>query len=179
MTVNIDEGVRLELIAQKHSKELYAAIDSNREHLSEFLAWVGNMQSVNDMNNYIKNCKLLYQQKQEVSFVIVLDDVIVGRIGLHSLNLQDKNASIGYWLTKNAEGQGIVYKSCKALIQYGFQQLCLHRIEIRIAAGNLKSQAVPIKLNFKKEGILRQAEWVNNTYLDVFMYSMLDSEWME
>ena len=179
MTININERIRLELTAEKHAKALYDAVDSNREHLSAFLPWVGSMQSIEDFLSYIKNCELLYQQKKEISFVILLDDALVGRVGLHHLDLQNKNAAIGYWLTKNAEGKGIISQSCKALITFGFQELGLHRIEIKAATGNIRSQAIPEKLNFKKEGILRQAEWVNNQYLDLYIYSMLDFEWTE
>lgn len=179
MILNVNERVRLELTAQKHATALFDAVESNREHLSAFLPWVDGMQSVGDFRSYIKNCELLYQQRREVSFVIWLDDDVVGRIGLHHVDLPNKNAAIGYWLTKEAEGKGIISQSCKALITYGFQELGLHRIEIKAATGNLRSQAIPEKLNFKKEGILRQAEWVNNQYLDLYIYSMLDFEWME
>jgi ribosomal-protein-serine acetyltransferase len=64
------------------------------------------------------------------------------------------------------------------LITYGFKVLGLHRIEIKTATNNLKSQAIPEKLNFKKEGILREAELVNNKFLDLYLYSILSFEWM-
>ena len=74
MTIHVNERVWLELTAGKHAKALYDAVDSNREHLSAFLPWVDSMQSIDDFHSYIKNCELLYQQKKEVSFVILLDD---------------------------------------------------------------------------------------------------------
>ncbi len=55
----------------------------------------------------------------------------------------------------------------------------LHRIEIKVATNNLRSQAIPEKLNFRKEGLLRQAELVNNKFLDLYIYSMLSFEWAE
>lgn len=178
MTIHIQDKLRLELIAEKHAEGLFYAVDHNREHLSEFLSWVDNMQSVNDFRNYIKSCELLHLEGEEVSFVIILDEQVIGRIGLHHLNLQNKNAAIGYWLSKNAEGKGIITKSCKEILTYGFQDLGLRRIEIKAAVENKRSQAIPENLNFVKEGILRQAEWVNNKFLDIFLYSKLNEEWM-
>jgi ribosomal-protein-serine acetyltransferase len=177
MTINIDDKVSLELTAAKHADALHEAVDKNREHLSDFLPWVANMKSLADFDLYIKNCESLYQQKKEVSFVIMLQEVAVGRIGLHHLNLENKNASIGYWLTKDAEGKGIITRACKKLISYGFEELGLHRIEIKAAINNVKSQAIPEKLNFKKEGIIREAEFVNGTFLDLILYSVLKDEW--
>jgi len=179
MTIIIDENIRLELTTQKHAQGLFDAVDCNREHLSQFLPWVSAMQSTEDFRSYIENCELLYQQEKEVSFVIIENEILVGRIGLHHMNVQNRNASIGYWLIKTAEGKGIVYKSCKALIRYGFRELGLHRIEIKAATENLRSQAIPKKLNFMKEGILRQAELVNNKFLDLVLYSLLSDDWKE
>jgi ribosomal-protein-serine acetyltransferase len=179
MMITINEKIRLELTVQKHAGALFDAVDSNRKHLSQFLPWIGNMKSVEDFNGYIENCELLYEQGKEVSFVIISDETVVGRIGLHHINIQNKSAAIGYWLTKKAEGKGIIIRSCKALITYGFHELSLHRIEIKAAVDNVRSQAIPVKLNFVKEGILREAELVNNKFLNLILYSMLNSEWKE
>jgi len=179
MTIIIEDNLRLELTSLKHANGLFEAINSSRPHLSEFLPWVDSMKSLQDFTDYIKNCELLYEQRKEVSFAMIWNEVPVGRIGLHHLNLQNKIGAIGYWLTKNAEGKGIIIKSCKKLITYGFKEIGLHRIELKAATTNVRSQAIPIKLNFKKEGILREAELVNNKFLDLYLYSLLNSEWME
>lgn len=177
MILIIDERIRLELTNKKHAKDLYKAVDENRIHLSQFLPWVSFMQSSEDMRRYLTNCELLYQQENEVSFVIFFDEKIIGRIGIHHINILNKNGAIGYWITKDAEGKGIISKSCEALIRYGFQKLNLQRIEIKAATANLKSQSIPERLNFTREGILRQSELVNNQFLDIVVYSLLKEEW--
>src|SRR3954453_13334481 len=131
MIITINENVRLELIAEKHAAALFDAVDKNREHLAEFLPWVNNMQSGNDIVDYIKQCELLHEHKKEVSFVIIANEILVGRIGLHHINPQHQKGAIGYWLIKNAQGKGIIINCCKALIKYGFKNLDLHRIEIK------------------------------------------------
>jgi ribosomal-protein-serine acetyltransferase len=177
MTISIDKDVCLELTSARHADALYDAVDNNREHLSEFLPWVSNMQSASDFLQYVQRCELLYRQREEVSFVIMAGEVAIGRIGLHYMNLQNKNASIGYWLTKDAEGKGIITKSCEKLIAYGFRELGLHRIEIKAAVDNVRSRAIPQKLHFKKEGVLREAELVGGRFLDIVVFSLLRSEW--
>lgn len=177
MTIIVDENIKLEITSKKFAAQLFTVINNNREHLSEFLPWVENIKSVEDFRHYLQNCEHLYEEKKEVSFIILLKENPVGRIGLHHLNLQNKIGSIGYWLDKKAEGKGIITKSCRKLINYGFQQTGLNRIEIKAAVSNKRSQAIPEKLNFKKEGVLRQAEFVNNKFIDLFLYSILKSEW--
>lgn len=177
MTIIVDDNIKLEMTSEKFAAQLFSIINNNREHLSEFLPWVENMKSITDIKHYLQNCERLYEDKKEVSFIIMMNETPVGRIGLHHLNLQNKIGSIGYWIDKNAEGKGIITKSCIKLTSYGFEQLELNRIEIKAAVRNVKSQAIPENLNFTKEGVLREAEFVNNEFIDLFLYSILKKEW--
>ncbi len=177
LQIKVSDNIQLQLTALHHAEGLLQAVNENREHLSAFLPWVPNMQTVEDFENYIRNCQALIEEKKELSFVIFYNDAIIGRIGLHYMNLRDKNASIGYWLTKSAEGKGIIIQSCKAIIDCGFNELGLHRIEIKAATTNQRSRAIPLKLGFTEEGILRQAELVKGEFLDIVLFSMLKNEW--
>lgn len=177
MIITVDENITLEITSEKFAAPLFNLVNSDRKHLSAFLPWVENMQSVEDMRHYLKNCELLQEERKEIGFIILLNNRPAGRIGLHHLNLQNRIGSIGYWIDKSEEGKGFITKSCIKLIDYGFGELLLNRIEIKTAVKNFKSQAIPIKLNFKKEGMLRQAEFVNNEFIDLFLYSMLKDEW--
>ncbi|MGZ4059871.1 MAG: GNAT family N-acetyltransferase, partial [Bacteroidia bacterium] len=70
-----------------------------------------------------------------------------------------------------------ITRSCKAIINKAFQILHLNRIEIKCGTENYKSQGIPERLNFKKEGIIRQGEILNNKFIDLYLYSMLRSDW--
>jgi ribosomal-protein-serine acetyltransferase len=177
MIITVDENIELHLTSEKFAKELFQAIDNNRTHLSEFLPWVGNMQAEENVRQYLIRCESLQQENREISFIILYDKTVVGRIGIHHLNHENKTGAIGYWLNKGASGKGIITKSCVKLLDYGFEEMQLNRIEIKAAVKNFKSQAIPEKLKFTKEGILRQAEIVNGEYLDLFIYAMLKDEW--
>lgn len=176
-TLFIDDKTSLELSAEKHAKALFLAINENREHLSEFLGFVNKMQSEEDIRKFLKNCERIYQEGGEVSFAIFHAGELVGRIGIHYIHQQNKTAAIGYWLSQKAEGKGIITKACQELLKYGFQELNLNRIEIKAATENYKSQAIPKRLGFVREGVLRQAEFINTSFVDLVLYSLLRSEW--
>ena len=135
------------------------------------------MQEVADFDQYIQYCMDLYDQRQEISFVILYGQTIVGRIGLHHINQQNKSAAIGYWLNRDMEGEGIISRSCRQIIDLAFNELGLNRIEIKAAVENTKSQAIPQRLGFQREGILRKSELVNGIFLDLVVFSMLKEEW--
>lgn len=177
MTISIDENIRLELISEQHTSGLFEAVDANRMHLSRYLPWVKHMRSEEDARGHVENCVALYNQGKELGFVIIAGETIIGRIGLQYINRSNNNASIGYWLAKDWEGRGIISNACREIMTYGFKSLGLHRIEIRAAVENKKSRAVAERLHCTKEGVLRQAEYVNNEYLDLAVYSLLEKEW--
>jgi ribosomal-protein-serine acetyltransferase len=52
-------------------------------------------------------------------------------------------------------------------------------IEIRARTDNEKSRAIPIRLGFKEEGILRQVDYNNDHYYDHVVYGLLKNEWKE
>src|SRR5829696_4593512 len=59
----------------------------------------------------------------------------------------------------------------------GFGDWQLHRIEIQAAPGNRRSQAVPVRLGFTREGMLRECERSGDAWLDGVVYALLSAEW--
>ncbi len=179
MTIIIDENIKLEQTDEKFAPELFQLIDDNRQHLSAFLPWVPRMKNAGDCLSYLQTSASLCRQQAELSFLIFYDEALVGRVGLHHINHQNKNAAIGYWLGRTNTGKGIVTKCCIALLKQAFLVMLLQRIEIKAAVKNIRSQAIPEKLGFKKEGILKKAEFVNNEFIDLVLYAMQREQWEE
>ena len=67
--------------------------------------------------------------------------------------------------------------ACRSLVDYLFFDLKLHRVEIRCAIGNERSCAVPQRLGFTREGVLRQAQAYNDRYFDLEVYGLLAEDW--
>jgi len=177
MRIPVSESIVLELIDHHHAEPLFKVVDNNRTHLREWLPWVDYMRSVEDFSRYITLCKKKHQDKIELGFVIMGGDALVGRIGLHYFDHNNKICSIGYWMDEQHTGKGIITNACKKLIHYAFTDLGFNRIEIKCGVGNTKSAAVPERLGFTREGVLRQGEWVNGNFIDLNLYSLLKSEY--
>ncbi|GAB4454153.1 MAG: hypothetical protein Fur0028_09610 [Bacteroidales bacterium] len=74
------------------------------------------------------------------------------------------------------KGNGIVTKCCIKLIKFCFNELHLNRIEIKCGTDNLKSKAIPERLSFTKEGVIRQGELLYNRYINLNLYSLLRTD---
>jgi len=175
--IKADASISLELIADKHARPLLELLNANRTHLRQWLPWVDNMQTEEDFQAYINRSKVQHEEGTDLGYVILVNGIVAGRIGIHYIHQHNRNGAIGYWLGQKFTGQGIITKACSALIDYCFDSLGLNRIEIKCAIENHKSAAIAKRLKFTKEGVLRQAEWVNGEFLDLNLYSMLKKEW--
>ena len=65
----------------------------------------------------------------------------------------------------------------RALVDQAFNQAKLNRVEIRCAIGNERSRAIPSRLCFREEGLLRDAEWLYDHFVDHIVYAMLARDW--
>jgi ribosomal-protein-serine acetyltransferase len=102
---------------------------------------------------------------------------LVGAIGIHGVQREPLRGSIGYWLAADAQGRGLVTRSVRALIAKAFDDLGYERIDIRADVANRRSRAVPERLGFAFEGVLRREFFDGRRYVDQAVYGLLREEW--
>ncbi len=177
-TIRVTEEIYLRKTDPLHAEALFSAIDKNRTYLNQFLPWVAYTKVLSDTVSYLIQATENCNQGTELTYNIYRKDALVGRIGLHQIDHVNNNASVGYWLAEDQQGQGIISKACSMLLKIGFEDFGFHRIEILTATDNLKSSAIALRLGFTHEGVLRQLEKHKDTYLDLNIYSLLKHEWI-
>ena len=178
MLIPVNETISLQVLEPIHAESLLNVVQENRAYLKEWLPWVDSMQTVEHFSNYINLCQKQAVDKTDFGFAIIVEKNIAGRIGLHHINPQNKIGEIGYWIAARWQGRGIITQCCRAIMNYGFTELGLNRIEIKCGSGNHKSKAIAEKLDFKNEGILRQAELLNGRFIDLYLFALLKEEWL-
>lgn len=176
--LKIDEDSELELICSSHAQELFELIEDNREYLRDWLPWLDNNRYLQNTIDYIRISQFQYDRNETVQFALIYKGKIVGAVGFHRIDWMNRSTSIGYWVGEKYQGVGLVTKSCARVLDYSFGKMGLHRIEIRCASENIKSQAIPKRLGFTKEGVIREAEWLYDHYVDHIVYGILESEWV-
>ncbi len=177
MILKIDNSLSLELLEDRHAELIFNLVNLNRVHLREWLPWVIKMETIEHFKEFIIGYQVRYVNNFDISFVIIYDGELVGRIGIYDIDNTNKIASIGYWLGEKFTGKGIISRSCITILNYCFYTLNMNRIEIKCATMNFKSQAIPLKLNFINEGIIREGEFIHNHFIDLYCFSILKKEW--
>jgi len=173
----VEDDLCLELLRPENAEELFSLTEKHRQYLREWLPWLDNNKYLQNTVDFIKYSRKQYKDSTSMHLAIRYKDNIVGIIGFHKVDWINHSTSIGYWLTEEYQGRGIVTKSCKSLMDYAFGSLGMNRVEIRCAVENSRSRAIPERLGFREEGVAREAEWLYDHYVDHTVYSMLRSEW--
>jgi len=176
-TYKVDEEVSLKIKDFQDSSELFNLIDSSRDYLKKWMTWVESTKNEEDVRKRTKNDLYEFAEQKGMHFLILHKGSIVGTISLKYFDWSIKSAEIGYWLAEEFQGQGLMTKAVKALLDYGFDQLHLNKIEIWAAKKNMKSRSVPERLGFVQEGMRRDDEIINGKYVTMIIYGMLKSEW--
>lgn len=99
---------------------------------------------------------------------------LIGGIGLHA-SLAHKRAMAGYWLTPSYWGKGIMTEALKRMIEYGFSEMGLIRIEAHHMAKNPASGKVMEKAGMEKEGYFKSHLIKDGEILDTVHYAILSS----
>ncbi len=177
--ISIDEDTELRLYEERHAQEVAELVDKNRAYLRQWLPWVDDSKTVEDSKAFIKHSLQQFANNEGFQLGIWYKGKLAGGIGYHPINWASRKVEIGYWLGESFQGKGLVTKACRTLIIYAFAELGLNKVEIRCATGNIRSCAIPERLGFTREGILRDAEWLYDHYVDLVVYGMLAREWQD
>jgi ribosomal-protein-serine acetyltransferase len=176
-SLSIDRDLELRLFEEADVQELFALIDRNRAHLREWLPWLDYNTSPEDSLKFIRGAQQQYLNNEGFQLGIRYKEQLTGVIGYHPVNWPNRHVEIGYWLGAEFQGNGLMTRACRALVDYAFEKLMLNRVVILCATGNRRSRAIPERLGFTREGILREGEWLYDHFVDLVVYSMLARDW--
>jgi ribosomal-protein-serine acetyltransferase len=170
-------GCSIRLLEESDAEELFVLVDRNRDHLSPWLPWV---ESTRDPSATLAMIHTTHRQmagNDGFHAAIVCDGSIVGVVGFHHVDWQNRATSIGYWLSADHEGRGTMTAAVGALLDHAFGVWRLERVEIQAAIDNRRSRAVPERLGFREEGVRIQAERHGDHFVDLVLYAMLAADW--
>lgn len=116
----------------------------------------------------------LLDQDPLVNFAIAVNDQVMGGIGLEPRqDVYRKTAILGYWLSEELWGRGIMPEAVKLITNYAFTELDFIRIQASVYSKNPASMRVLEKAGYTKEGIMRNAVIKNGVIMDEHLYAIL------
>ena len=171
--LDLGDGIEVRVLEPDDAEDVFALVDANRGRLRPWMPWVDATEGPADTRAFIERDRAADGMDALGMYV---EGRYVGGIGLRP-DAALGDAEIGYWVGATHEGRGLVTRACRALIDRAFGDLGLHRVTIRVAPDNARSRAIPERLGFTEEGVMREAGRSALGHHDLVVYGLLDREW--
>lgn len=170
--LEVSQTIQLELLQDHHAGELFSLITANRSYLRKWLPWVDRMRTLAQFHEFVKESNKRVANGLELGCVIRETQQLAGRAGIYNIDRATNSATLGYWIAEPCQGRGIITGACKTLINYAFNVLNLGEIQIRCATNNVRSMAIAERLNFCRSGIIKNGEFFNHGFIDLYVYTL-------
>ena len=126
---------------------------------------------------FVRGSDIAYRAHQGVVFAIEYQGAFAGTIGLHSIQLTDHCAEIGYWIEKSHREKGIATEAVKALLNFALNIAEFRRIEAMADFDNFASQRVMERAGMVRDALLRnRVTKPDGRQIDMVLFSTVSSE---
>lgn len=105
------------------------------------------------------------------------DQRLIGTAGFQWWQPDSANANIGYLMSRDYWGRGLMPEAVRAVLRFGFEQMKLNRIEARLNPDNVASARLLEKVGMTHEGTLRDEYYIGGKFSDTGVYAVLRREW--
>ncbi len=173
----VDSQLSLSILSLSDAMEIFKLVEENRIYLRKTLPWLDEVNNIDEQISYISNCISDYELYKGIMYSIIFEGVIIGTIGLNSIDYENKGCAVGYWVSEEYAGKGIATRCCSRLIGHCFNDLNLHRFVLEATIENIASCRVAEKLGMRLEGVTKDREWLYDRFLDANLYAVTKPEW--
>jgi RimJ/RimL family protein N-acetyltransferase len=163
-------------------KDIDAIFNACQDPLIPAFTTVPATYTIDHAIDFVRSDPFSFAERRELRFVIDYgngaDTNFAGVISLHTINIKNHTAEIGYWMDKSLRGKGIGTIAAKMITDYGFRSLGFRRIDGLVDVDNLASQKLLTSAGFQKEGILRnKVSREDGRQIDMALFATTDSTW--
>jgi ribosomal-protein-alanine N-acetyltransferase len=141
----------------------------------------GHPDPTEDRRAFLARCGARERERELGSgygFGVFVAGRFCGEINLNSIQRGPfQNAYIGYWMDEAMAGNGYTPEAVAVVLQFAFEELGLHRVQISIIPRNAASRRVVEKLSLRDEGVAERYLEINGTWEDHVRYAITAEEW--
>ncbi len=150
---------------------------NKREIIDSFFSYTGI--TIEEHRTWFRN---YLNNKTRMEFIIIKkeNNQKIGTIGLSDIDFKNQKSEYGILIGETAEqGKGYAKESTLEIIRYGFKELNLRKIYLKVFKDNDRAINMYRKIGFLEDGILRSEIFKNGIFKDVLIMSILKHECYE
>jgi peptidoglycan/LPS O-acetylase OafA/YrhL/RimJ/RimL family protein N-acetyltransferase len=174
----INDNLELRTLQEEDVLVLAGLVKENLPHLQPWMLWAVDDYDVEQAGNFIRQNLDDAANQKAPSYGIFYEGELIGCVGFVKLDRESRLAEIGYWISAEHEGKGLITECTRTLIEYCFDELNMARVEIRAAASNERSRAIPERFGFKLTGQFKDEHPLPDSKIDdLGIYEISAGDW--
>jgi [ribosomal protein S5]-alanine N-acetyltransferase len=143
----------------------------------------GQPDTVEDRHAFSARCSARMREIQlgtGYGFGIFVEGAFAGEININSIHRgAHQSAYVGYWIDQRLAGEGYMPESVVVVLEFAFETLGLHRLQISVIPRNTASRRVVEKLGIREEGLAVRYLEINGVWEDHIRFAITAEEWKE
>lgn len=172
-----DRGLVVRALRQRDAKELEQALLRDRDWLQPWEATLPSGTGRWDVRGAVRSMLEQAHSGSVLPFVLEHEGSICGQLTVSNIQYGAVlSGAIGYWVSKHVAGRGFAPTAVALVIDYCFQELGLHRIEICIRPENAASLRVVEKLGLVYEGRRNRFIHIAGDWRDHYCFAVLNED---
>ena len=157
-----------------------------RQDLPDYVQWLNDPRVLEYFGSPVplslaqeeKWYEQMLQDPATRAFAIDFEGQHIGSGGFNQIDGRHASAEVGLFIgLPELWDRGLGADVLQALLRFGFEQMNLHRIYLRVFAENTRAVHLYEKIGFQHEGRWRQAGFRHGHYHDLLWMSFLRDEW--
>lgn len=133
---------------------------------------------LDDAKQFLEITQNDWESNKAYTFAIThkMDEALMGVVGLHPSTMHHR-AEIGYWIGKPHWNKGYMTEAARRVVQFGFEELELHRIYAWYFEDNPASGRIMAKVGMQQEGMLRDHYYRWGRFRTAYCYGILREDY--
>ncbi|WP_433405032.1 GNAT family N-acetyltransferase [Streptomyces sp. CA-146814] len=176
-TLPLGDRAQLRTLEPWQAPEFLAHIDRARPTVDPWIPWASLSTDLASATATLQGYADRWAADGGRIYGIWLEGTLVGGVMFSRFDAASGVCEVGCWLEPAGEGQGLVTRACRALIDWAFAERGMSRVEWRASSGNARSIAVARRLGMSRDGVLRRHAVHRGRRWDIEVWSVLAEEW--
>lgn len=135
-----------------------------------------------DVETFIKNSRKVSLETliegDSLNYAIVNDDdEYLGTVSLKNISLKNKNAEFAIVTRNKCKGKHVGREATKLILSKAFNSIKLNKVYLNVLSNNSKAIKMYEQIGFHLEGIMKKQIVINNEYVDLVWYGILNKEY--
>ncbi|MFM9874122.1 MAG: GNAT family N-acetyltransferase [Fimbriimonadaceae bacterium] len=138
---------------------------------------VGPYQDLAQAEKTVVDLMAVNREGSGLELAVFSEAELIGTATLHGISWPSRRAELGYMLLPEFQGRGLMHEALVAIVNYGFGELGLNRLEADIDPRNVASRRSLERLGFKLEGFMPERWIVEGEVTDTEFFGLVAKDW--